>query len=59
MLSRHRCRGRAHHLLTLAYLAPTALIMVIEMMPMGRERLSLVAFMNVAESALRFIVSFF
>jgi O-antigen/teichoic acid export membrane protein len=37
-------------------LAPTALIMVIEMMLIGQERLSFVAFINILESALRFIV---
>jgi hypothetical protein len=37
-------------------LASTALILVIEMMPMGQERLSLMASINVAESSLRFIV---
>ena len=37
-------------------LAPTALIMVIEMMLVGQERLSFVAFINILESALRLIV---
>ncbi len=37
-------------------LAPTALILVIEMMLIGQERLSFVAFINILEGALRFIV---
>lgn len=37
-------------------LAPTALILVIEMILIGQERLSFVAFINILESALRFIV---
>jgi O-antigen/teichoic acid export membrane protein len=37
-------------------LLPSALIMVIEMMLIGQERLSLIAFVNITESALRFIV---
>jgi O-antigen/teichoic acid export membrane protein len=37
-------------------LAPTALILVIEMMLIGQERVSFVAFINILESALRFVV---